>query len=174
MQAACYVHVLVGCHDRELSGQVDVGSILQSLRVCSRLTHVTLNQGWKCSLESSKRVPLPMPSGFMTVSMPTVQVLEIPKSPKWLDLQACSQLHSLHITDAFQFEETGVQSRPLACIIVNLRRLSKRFKMPDGGQWGCPKGYSHYEEAHWHRPSSLGKCYLCSSVHTIHLGPSGT
>jgi hypothetical protein len=64
-----------------------------------------------------------MPTESLAVDMPTLQVLEIPMSPTFLDLQACSHLHSLHITNSFELEETTGQSRPVACIIVNLRSV---------------------------------------------------
>jgi hypothetical protein len=159
----------------DLAGQVDVVSILESLRVCTRLKRVTLNQDSDRSQQqrrSSKGIPLSVPDESPAVNLPTLQVLEIPMRPGFLDLQACAQLHSLHITDAFELEGASMQSRSLASIIEDLRSLSKKFKMPDGGQWSCPRAYSRDASAHWHRPSSSGRCYSCLAARAIHLGPS--
>jgi hypothetical protein len=160
--------------------QVDVSYLLQCLRGCVWLSHLTLKQYWMHSRESSIGVPgvgHPEPKAchvWPCHAMPALQTLEIPMSPNFLDLRACPRLQTLHVTDAFDFQIWSWESPTLARLIVSLRELSKRFKMPPGGQWATSKEHSTHRDGHWHRQGSYEGCQVCSPIHTIQLGPSGS
>jgi hypothetical protein len=135
---AASTYMLLHILSSDVVAQVDMGSIFESLRVCSGLTDLTLKHNAGYSQQSCDAVPLSLPPVFLAPVLNTLQVLEVTLSHDFLDLEACSQLHTLKIPDAFASYETSGSSPPLACIITGLRALSKKFKMPERGQWARP------------------------------------